>query len=155
MKPVSDEQAAVTKQMADLLIEPLRVAARSLGYALAVHGTLRRDIDLVAIPWIESAADAETLTAFLLSVTNVITGNRAFIINDPDARPSDYVRRNPEPKPHGRLGWSIHILKTGTYIDLSVMPRGCRPHAAHLDQARRHGYGEGLSDGIHYGRTER
>jgi hypothetical protein len=40
----------------ELLIGPLREVARSKGYVLAVHGTLIRDIDLVACPWIENAA---------------------------------------------------------------------------------------------------
>jgi hypothetical protein len=38
-----------------------RVVARSKGYALAVHGSLARDIDLVAVPWVEEAASAAEL----------------------------------------------------------------------------------------------
>ena len=33
------------------LIEPLRAVAREHGYALTEHGSMQRDIDLVAIPW--------------------------------------------------------------------------------------------------------
>jgi len=46
------------------------------------------------------------------------------VLNDETAAPCDYVRRSPEPKPHGRLGWSIHIAGTGTYIDLSIVNAG-------------------------------
>jgi len=35
--------------------------ARSKGYALALHGSLQRDLDLVAIPWTKSAIPAQQL----------------------------------------------------------------------------------------------
>jgi hypothetical protein len=34
----------------------MREEARRLGYTLAVHGSMKRDIDLVAVPWIQKAA---------------------------------------------------------------------------------------------------
>lgn len=33
------------------LLPALTRAAKSNGYALAVHGSMRRDLDLVAVPW--------------------------------------------------------------------------------------------------------
>jgi hypothetical protein len=51
MKPCSHDSHAKY----ELLIEPLRAVARSLGYALTVHGSLVRDIDLVAVPWTSDA----------------------------------------------------------------------------------------------------
>jgi hypothetical protein len=41
----------------DILLPALREVARRFGYALAVHGSLEWDIDLVAVPWCENAPD--------------------------------------------------------------------------------------------------
>lgn len=90
-------------------------AAREKGYALAVHGTLTRDYDFIAVPWIEDACPAEQLIEAIRAACG------GFIINDPAAQVHDYTRRSPEPKPHGRIGCAIHLGR-GPYIDLSVMP---------------------------------
>lgn len=37
------------------------IACRESGYALAVHGSMTRDLDVVAIPWIAKATDLATL----------------------------------------------------------------------------------------------
>lgn len=55
MKPVSP--AAAYAALIPVLVE----AAREAGYALAVHGTLARDCDLVAAPWTDEAWSAERL----------------------------------------------------------------------------------------------
>lgn len=39
--------------------------AREHGYALAVHGSLARDLDLIACPWTDDAAPAEYLVETL------------------------------------------------------------------------------------------
>lgn len=83
--------------------------AREYGYAIAVHGSLQRDLDLIAVPWSEVATDAETLVLAICQTTG------GFILPDREGR-------DPSQKPHGRLAWSIH-LGAGLYIDLSVMPR--------------------------------
>lgn len=93
-----------------------RDIASGFGYALAVHGSMSRDLDLVAIPWTDDAKSAEDL------VEAIRAGFNGVIKNDPNAPVGDYINRNPKPKPHGRLAWSIY-LGAGPYIDLSVMPR--------------------------------
>jgi hypothetical protein len=113
------------RQAYERLITPLRAVAARHGYALAVHGTLARDIDLIAVPWsLGDVSDASTLVEAIRAEAQDVSGVTAFWLNDETADPRDYTKRNPEPKPHGRLGWSIHLAGTGTYIDLSVMPRG-------------------------------
>lgn len=92
-------------------IHPLRAIARTLGYSIAVHGSIKRDIDLVAIPWTDEAVSAEELSEALRSEAEVICGFSPFGSDGPW----------PRLKPHGRMCWTIHI--NGTYIDLSVMPR--------------------------------
>jgi len=81
-------------------------AARNLGYALAVHGSLIRDCDLVAIPWTEEAAREIDLIRALLEVSGGHLSQYSF----------------PSWKPHGRRAWSIY-LGGGPYIDVSIMPR--------------------------------
>jgi hypothetical protein len=92
----------------------LQRIARELGYALAVHGSMQTDFDLVACPWVEDAVDAETL----VEAIRVAVDGHIFQDND-----YDY---SPEVKPHGRNAWSIYLRsdnRTGPYIDISVMPR--------------------------------
>lgn len=89
-------------------------AARAFGYAIAVHGTLQRDLDLVAIPWTDEAVDAEALVKAVIEACGGYLADWRKDTEDPTS------------KPHGRLAWSIHI-DPHAYIDLSVMPR-CQPH---------------------------
>lgn len=88
--------------------------ARQHGYALAVHGSFIRDLDVIAVPWTEDAADPATLAAAL---AEDIGGHLS--VNDP------------ERKPHGRLAWAIRTA-SHAYLDLSVIPpqpKGPNPHA--------------------------
>lgn len=121
---VADQQKAdAVFAIAAMLIPHLRRVAREKGYCLATHGSLRRDIDLIAVPWRDyDVAPAFDLMEAMRSEAERVTGKTAFSIHDERAHPSDYTRRQPEPKPHGRLGWSIHLAGAGCYIDLSVMP---------------------------------
>lgn len=105
------------------LLPALRAVARAKGYALAYHGSFARDIDLLAAPWTPTAVDAHELAEAIRSEAAVVTGKEAFWLNYEQSDPNDFTRRNPQSKPHGRLGWSIHLCGTGTYLDLSVMPR--------------------------------
>lgn len=81
--------------------------ARSMGYALALHGSLKRDLDLIAIPWTEEAAEPAALMAALCE--------------EFDLEPNTPMGL-PGAKPHGRLAWTIPLW-WGAYLDLSVMPR--------------------------------
>lgn len=64
---------------------------RDHGYALAVHGSLRRDFDLVAIPWAETVSDPVVI---LRAITSQWAITLAGEITE---------------KPHGRLCQSIAI----------------------------------------------
>lgn len=85
--------------------------ARGVGYAVAVHGSRVRDLDLVAIPWIEDTAYTPLMIAETIA----------------RALPGVLQSTKPEKKPHGRVGFVIHPqFMWGFdhwYIDLSVMPR--------------------------------
>jgi hypothetical protein len=96
----------------------LRAVARSHGYALGLHGSGERDLDLIAAPWVESASPGAVLVEALRASID------GFIIHNPNAEVGDYTRRNPHPKPHGRMAWAIHLHdpQGRLYIDVSVMP---------------------------------
>lgn len=100
------------------LIPALREVAESLGYALAVHGSLSRDIDLIACPWTSEAVEPRVLAEAIQKKAIEINGF-AFPLHNED---EEYNRAGcPGAKPHGRLTWVYH-LGGGPYIDLSVMP---------------------------------
>lgn len=113
MKPCDHD----SRPQYEALIEPLREKARELGYALTVHGSLKRDIDLVAIPWTDQAVPARTLAEAIRETAHVVNGAALMREDDPWHREGC-----PGLKPHGRLVWTFH-LGGGPYIDLSVMPR--------------------------------
>lgn len=104
-----DEPRAYLAPSYTLLVPILTKAARECGYALGLHGSMARDLDLIAVPWIEDATDADTLVARLVEACG------GFLREE-------RAQRDPVARPHGRLAWSIH-LGGGPYIDLSVMPR--------------------------------
>jgi hypothetical protein len=93
-----------------LIYRLLLPVARRHGYALALHGSLARDLDVVAVPWVEDAAPAAILVEALRETID------GFIVSDPRA-----PEKNPALKPHGRMGWAIHLMEGG-YVDLSVIP---------------------------------
>lgn len=113
--------AELTRQKFESLIGPLRAQAAVLGYALATHGSLSRDIDIIACPWTPDAVSAEELATAIITTVQSHNDGIALVLNDGKDE-YDERRRNPSKKPHGRLAWSIH-LGGGPYIDLSVMPR--------------------------------
>lgn len=77
---------------------------RKHGYALAVHGSLARDFDLICIPWTENPSEP-------VDVVNDIT--EAFSIETVGV---------PDVTHHGRERWTIVISFGECFIDLSFMP---------------------------------
>jgi hypothetical protein len=114
MKPVSPAATYVA------MIPPLTEAAREVGYALAVHGSMGRDLDLIAVPWTEEAVSAEALIMRLLSASGFLHAHLPH--RREDATPDQASGDVGAIKPHGRRAWSIHF-DNGLYLDVSVMPR--------------------------------
>ncbi|GAC1536540.1 MAG: hypothetical protein NVS3B10_00560 [Polyangiales bacterium] len=121
----SEVQMRRTRELHDILLPALREVARRHGYALAVHGSLQRDIDLVAAPWTEHATTAANFArdiyAACAAIVGCVTGPAGWTEGNDSPPPSGSLP-NPASKPHGRLGWTIHFTGA-SYIDLSVMPR--------------------------------
>lgn len=91
-----------------VLLERFRKIALEKGYALAVHGSMASDMDLVAIPWVEDVSSPEEL----LNTFWDEIGNTVFR--------EDKDLTSPEIKPHGRVAYAIPILGDW-YIDLSII----------------------------------
>jgi len=102
-----------------------RTAALIHGYALAVHGSELRDLDLIAVPWHEDATTAEEVAEAIRAAVNGV-----FSVG---TQTGEVMTE----RPHGRKSWAIHLRNvpallvdaTGRggrafapYIDLSVMP---------------------------------
>lgn len=83
--------------------------ARDCGYALGLHGSMTRDMDIIAVPWTDDATTADRLMKELSHATGGHFDIKA------------------SKKPHGRLAYSIvldNCAGDAVYIDVSVMPRG-------------------------------
>jgi len=97
----------------------IREAARQCGYAIGLHGSLRRDFDLMAMPWVEGCSTPDELAhAIALAATGMtLAGGYHW-----------------EKKPLGRIATTISVCWTDHseafnkdligfgHLDLSVMP---------------------------------
>ena len=79
--------------------------ARGHGYALAVHGSMARDFDLIAIPWTDVAASPEVV------LESVLTRWGGKLIG------ADTLM------PHGRRVWTVAIMYGEVFLDFGFMPR--------------------------------
>lgn len=113
--------------------------ARQNGYALAIHGTVTSDLDLVAIPWTEEAVgpvelrdalmkhigacDYEGLTRRQFPDNPELVGQ---ILAGEEKRKTErgepYDYDGATLKPHGRRAWNLY-MDFGAKVDLSIMPR--------------------------------
>lgn len=107
MKPPSITPAYVC--MFPILAE----IAQSCGYALAVHGSVTSDLDVVAIPWTDQCVDGPQLVFAIWQYASIYHIDFEY--------PEEHKLKAPEVKPHGRLSYSIPLY-AGAVIDLSVMP---------------------------------
>lgn len=105
-------QGAYNRTLLDLILPPMRRVAKDIGYAITVHGSLNRDIDLVAIPWREhGVADRDRLVQALVGAVAAVTGR----CNHRDEWTA---------KPHGRFTKTLLVWcgQNTADIDFSVMP---------------------------------
>lgn len=86
------------------LYPALAEIARKHGYAMAIHGTMARDFDLICVPWVETPSKPEEVVAEITATyaTTDIT--------------------NPGYKHHGRLAYSVCFGFGEFFADLSFMP---------------------------------
>lgn len=110
--------------------------ARKHGYALCIHGSVTRDLDIVAVPWTNEAVDAIVLKDALMKHIGACDYEGLITKQLPD-RPdlvkqivdNEHARTDKDPhdsdgaaiKPHGRRSWNLY-MDFGSKVDLSVMP---------------------------------
>ena len=106
-------QGAYNRALLDLILPAMRRTAKDVGYAITVHGSLNRDIDMVAVPWAEhGVSEPDVLLRRLVGAISGVTG-RCY------ADGEEWTQ-----KPHGRIAKILMVWcgeNTGM-IDLSVMP---------------------------------
>lgn len=85
----------------------IRKLAWEEGYAIGLHGSFTRDLDLIAVPWEDRACEPEHLVARIVDATDLRS-------------PSS----NPGKKPQGRLVWTLLFkgFNDPRFVDLSIMP---------------------------------
>ena len=83
-------------------------AAAEMGYALAVHGSMGRDLDLVAVAWVKEAKPVDELVQELNKCIGETVWSPANLLSF-------------ELKPHNRLTYTLSIIGDW-FIDLSIMP---------------------------------
>jgi len=93
----------------DRFIEKVREIAWDCGYAVGVHGSRQRDLDLIAVPWIENAINPHQLVAALCE--------RLGLKLKPE---EEQLIENPDRRPCGRIGWALLGAPACAYLDLSV-----------------------------------
>lgn len=87
------------------MYQKLADIARKHGYALAIHGSVGRDFDLIAVPWVETAADPQT------------------VVNDFVERFAVRAIETATIKEHGRLVYTLSLGFGECFMDLGFTPR--------------------------------
>lgn len=87
--------------------DDIRQCAMDNGWAVALHGSLSSDMDIMAMPWVEDAAPH---TMLIKDIAELFTGNEMTA-----AWRIDY-----DSKPHGRAVATIPIW-ADFYLDISIM----------------------------------
>ncbi len=78
---------------------------RTHGYALAIHGSLARDFDLIAIPWVALPSGPPTVLR---------AREKEFALK---------VAGPPEKKLHGRMAYSMVFAGGTACLDISFTPK--------------------------------
>jgi hypothetical protein len=86
------------------LYPELATIARKHGYALAVHGTLGRDMDLICVPWAEAVSEPNAVVYEIISTFAIMCVGE------------------PSEKKHGRVAWTLSVGFGDCAIDLSFIP---------------------------------
>lgn len=83
-------------------------AARECGYSLFVNGSLRRDCDLIAVPWVKTCFTEDELLKRIVLAARLRFGVAEITIG-------------PTHRPHGLTAYVI-LLTEGKYLDLKIVP---------------------------------
>jgi len=115
---MSDKPIKAKPALFCFFYEDIKIIAKEYGYNLVLHGSMNRDLDLIAIPWVDEPKDEfEMIKAF----------ERHFFGRDSDYK-EHYLH---SVLPGGRNSYVINLNRGGKwneyhdpeyYIDISVTP---------------------------------
>lgn len=105
---IREATGAYIRSLLDAFLPPIREAARARGYAVAVHGSLKRDIDLIAVPWTNEACSPREVAESIRAAVADVTGACSFLGEVGE-------------KPHRRYAYTLVHSGFAGEIDLSVI----------------------------------
>lgn len=128
----SNKPLFVKPQLYAYYFDQLKVIAREYGYNLVIHGSMNRDCDLIAIPWVDEPRDEfDMINAFAKALTGYTTdrkyrdeiylfkqlpgGRHAYVINLNRGGYKDGEDENGIPK---------YVPDPQYYIDISIPQTG-------------------------------
>lgn len=94
------------------ILPTIRKVARKSGYAIGLHGSLTRDMDIIAVPWTEKCVKPATLAWRISKAVCQYRFTNAFHWKN--------VKKVTTRKPHRRVAFAI-VIGRHAYIDLSVI----------------------------------
>ena len=93
----------------------IREAARQCGYAVGLHGSMRRDLDLMAIPWVEPYSTPDALADAIMRAACGFGREHTYWTDKPNGRIATSL-------PVCWCEWEgVYEIKSIGHIDLSVM----------------------------------
>lgn len=102
------------------LYPQLAEVVRLHGYALAIHGSLGRDFDLICIPWDDRPSPSKT------------------VVEDLCSKYALKVAGEPDTVKHGRERWTLIISFGDCFVDLSFMPVILPPPLPEVEKVYTH-----------------
>jgi hypothetical protein len=84
-------------------LHDIQACARPLGYAIAIHGSMQRDLDVLAVPWTDFAVTADELVQSLCDALGCKLSGEVGLM------------------PHGRRAYTL-LMAGACFMDLSVTP---------------------------------
>jgi len=104
-----------------ILLDTIKSVANSHGWTIAIHGSTKRDLDIIATPWIENASLLKTLLNDIITTINYQRidpdttypdkplGRYAVLLKHPNAVVSS--------QKNGKTGWNPKVLDI-SFIDI-------------------------------------
>lgn len=117
MKPIQAKPGLYT-----IFYEHLKQIALEYGYNLIVHGSLQRDLDLIAIPWIDNPRPEQDMIKdfqkYLTGGTLIMPNGEVYFTTLPGGRHAYVIELNRGDK---RGEW-VRFEDAEYYLDISVTP---------------------------------
>jgi hypothetical protein len=108
LTPVASKPIHAKPNLYSFYFEIIKEIGLRYGYNIIVHGSINRDLDLIAIPWVEVVGDKEKMVD---EIVDVISG----ILSIQNRSIEDTVGTRYGLKPHGRIVYIININRDVEY----------------------------------------